>query len=242
MEPHSPEPSPAGSCATDAEPVESASRRSEIAEAARAPAPPAVRPHHSAIVLAAGLSRRMGAKNKLLLRTGGAPMIRRVVERVLATGFVEVVVVLGHEASEVALALSGLEVRTVHNAEFASGQVSSVRVGLRALTLPVDAVMICLGDQPLVTTPDLAAELAAYAERPHGSILVPFRGEQRGNPVILDWNSARETLERGTHFGCRRFMDQHPELVYRWPAPNDHYVRDVDEPADYEALVEAAGA
>jgi len=205
-----------------------------------APREPALRA--SAVVLAAGLSRRMGPENKLLLPVDGEPMIRRGVGRVLAVGLVEVVVVLGHAADEVSRALAGLGVRTVLNDDYASGQVSSVRAGLRGLSEPVDAVMICLGDQPLLDSSDLRAVLAAYAARPHGSILVPFRGERRGNPVVIDWQSARETLEHGTHFGCRHFIERHPERVYRWSAPSDGYVRDVDEPADYRALVGGSGS
>lgn len=200
----------------------------------RAPAGP---PSFSAVVLAAGLSRRMGADNKLLLPVGGRPLIRAVVERVLDAGFVEVVVVLGYEAAQVRAALGALPVRCAHNPAFESGQQSSVRVGLGALVEPVDAVTICLGDQPLLESADLLAERAAFAARPHGSILVPFRGERRGNPVILDRRSVSEALARGTNFGCRRFIDESPERVYRWQAPNDHFVRDVDEPADYQALL-----
>jgi xanthine dehydrogenase accessory factor len=202
-----------------------------------APSPPL---RFSAVVLAAGLSRRMGARNKLLLPMAGEPMIRRVVESVLGAGFVEVVVVTGHQADEVRRALAPLVpagVRLVHNERFDSGQVSSVRAGLAALEQTVDAVAVCLGDQPLVGSADLLALSAAYRERPHGSILVPMRGEERGNPVIVDWSSVRDTLERGLDFGCRHYIDQHPERVYRWSAPSDHFFRDVDEPADYQALL-----
>jgi molybdenum cofactor cytidylyltransferase len=148
--------------------------------------------------------------------------------------------VLGHQADEVRQALAPLGVRTVLNESFESGQVSSVRAGLGALEQPVDAVMVCLGDQPLLGTTDLLALSAAYRERPHGSILVPVRGQQRGNPVIVDWQSARDTLERGVNFGCRHFIDENPDRVYRWPATSDHFVRDVDEPADYASLTESS--
>ncbi len=65
--------------------------------------PPRNRPERvlSAIVLAAGLSRRMGPANKLLLDVGGVPLVRRSVEIVLAHPFAEVVVVTGHESSRV---------------------------------------------------------------------------------------------------------------------------------------------
>jgi xanthine dehydrogenase accessory factor len=233
-------PSPAGaqpavarrSCCDEPEPAipPKAARASLDAEAA-------VGPRVSAVVLAAGLSRRMGAQNKLLLPFEGKPIVRRVIESVLNAGLVEVVVVLGHQADEVLEAIAGLGVRSVNNPDFASGQVSSVRAGLGALERSTDAVMVCLGDQPLVNGTDLLALRRAYADRPHGSILVPVRGAQRGNPVILDWASARETLERGTNFGCRHFMDENPDRVYRWPASSDHFVRDVDEPADYQTLL-----
>lgn len=191
----------------------------------------------SAVVLAAGLSRRMGAQNKLLLPVEGKAMIARVLESVLGAGFGEVVVVLGHDAEAVRRALAPLGVRCVYNERFESGQVSSVRAGLAALEQSADAVMICLGDQPLLTTADLRELQDAYARRPSGSILIPTRAGQRGNPVIIDWQSVRDTLERGLNFGCRHFIDENPERVYRWPAPSDHFVRDVDEPADYQTLL-----
>ncbi len=199
-------------------------------------------PRFAAVVLAAGLSRRMGAPNKLLLALGGEPLIARTVRTVLHTGFEQIVVVLGHQAEEVARALQPLGVAMVHNPDYASGQVSSVRAGLAVLRPPLDAVMICLGDQPLLEVADLGALKRAYRERPHGSILVPRYGEQRGNPVVIDWPSACETLERGTNYGCRNFLDENPERVFHWPAPNEHFVRDVDLPADYQALLVRASA
>jgi len=213
------------------------------AVSAPAPAAPLSRePRFAALVLAAGLSRRMGSPNKLLLPVDGEPLIRRTVRTVLHTGFDEIVVVLGHEADAVAKALEPLGVSTVYNDAFASGQVSSVRAGLAALATPVDAVMVCLGDQPLLTVSDLGALRRAFAERPHGSIVVPTFAGRRGNPVLLDWASAEETLRRGSNFGCRNFLDENPERVYSWPAQTDHFIRDVDEPADYQALVAQANA
>jgi molybdenum cofactor cytidylyltransferase len=128
----------------------------------------------------------------------------------------------------------------VFNPDFESGQVSSVRAGLAALARPVDAVMICLGDQPLLEVSDLGALKRAFRERPHGNIVVPMHGESRGNPVVIDWASAEETLKRGTNYGCRQFLDENAERVYRWPAPTDHFLRDIDVPGDVQPLLERA--
>jgi molybdenum cofactor cytidylyltransferase len=208
----------------------------------RAPQQSLTEPRFAALVLAAGLSRRMGAPNKLLLSFAGEPLIVRSVRTVLHTGFDQIVVVLGHQAQEVGRALEPLGVRSVLNPDFETGQVSSVRAGLAALVPPVDAVMICLGDQPLLEVSDLGALKRAFRERPHGSIVVPTHGESRGNPVVIDWASAEETLKRGTNYGCRHFLDENPERVYRWPAPSDHFLRDLDVPGDLQPLLDRARA
>jgi molybdenum cofactor cytidylyltransferase len=195
----------------------------------------------SAVLLAAGLSRRMGGPNKLLLPVAGEALVRRSARVVAGAGFAEVVVVTGYEAERIEQALAGLPLRFAPNPEYESGQVSSVRAGLAALTSPVDAVLVCLGDQPLLSEADLAALQQAFAARPHGSIVVPVRAEARGNPVALAWQDTREVLERGTNIGCRHFMERNPERVYRWPATSEHFFKDVDQPADYAGIVDGAG-
>jgi xanthine dehydrogenase accessory factor len=232
---------PASCCAVAAADV-GCCAASVAGSASAAPQAGAREPRFAAVVLAAGLSRRMGAPNKLLLALGGEPLIARTVRTVLHTGFDQIVVVLGHQAQLVESALQPLGVRCVLNRDFEAGQASSVRAGLAALVPPVDAVMLCLGDQPLLEVSDLGALKRAFRERPLGSIVVPMWGDSRGNPVVIDWSSAEQTLQRGEHYGCRNFLDEHPERVYRWPAPNEHFVRDVDLPGDYQALIERAGA
>lgn len=194
----------------------------------------------SAVLLAAGLSRRMGGPNKLLLPVAGQPLVVRSLDTLLASGVAEVVVVLGHEAQRVQAALSPLVAsgvaRFVENPEYESGQVSSVRAGLAALREAVDGVLICLADQPALTPSDLIEVQRAFAERPRGDFLVPIHDGQRGNPVVLAWPAVREVLEQGTNLGCRHFMDRHDERVYRWQAPNDHVLKDLDRPSDYAAL------
>src|SRR5690606_16692752 len=79
----------------------------------------------AAAILAAGLSRRMGARNKLLQEVDGAPMVRKVVEHALASRCDRVLVVLGHQAREVRQALSGLRVEFTDNAGYQEGLAAS---------------------------------------------------------------------------------------------------------------------
>ena len=83
------------------------------------------------IVLAAGMSNRMEADNKLLLPVRGMPLVRLSVSNMAMLKDASVTVVLGHEADRVAEALSGIDARFVINESFADGQMTSVIAGLR---------------------------------------------------------------------------------------------------------------
>ncbi len=135
------------------------------------------------IVLAAGTSSRFGAANKLLADWRGQPMLRTVVEAVLATELDPVIVVTGHEAEQVEAALAGLDVQFVRNPDFASGQASSVRTGVAAVPGWCNGAMLLLGDMPRICPGEINALIDAFAGE--ASIVVPQFGGQRGNPVIF---------------------------------------------------------
>lgn len=103
-----------------------------------------------AAILAAGLSRRMGAVNKLVQEIDGVPMVRQVAQQVLASRCSRVIVVLGHEAGAVREAFSGLDVEFVTNNDYHEGLAASVRIAARAAR-DGEALLICLGDMPSVS-------------------------------------------------------------------------------------------
>ena len=191
----------------------------------------------SAIVLAAGESRRMGYVNKLELPVQGMPLIWRTVHTLLCSELQEIVVVVGHEAERVRAILDGLDVCVVYNEHYRQGQVSSVRAGLGAMSKPCDGMMICLSDQALLEPADIHGLIDAFANRSHGSVLVPTHQGQRGNPVICDYGHRQSILSGDRDMGCRQFMEANPDLVYTHEVEVDHVVFDVDTPADYEALL-----
>ena len=194
------------------------------------------RPRVSAILLAAGESRRMGGVNKLLLPIDGVTLVRRTAETLLASGIEEVVAVLGFEAEQVERALSGLPLRFVMNDAFREGQETSVRAGLSAIEPGTDGVMICLGDQPALNPGDIREIERAFIERKRGSVLVPMYRGTRGNPIVLDRNGLDQILARGGKFGCRQLTTHHADLVEPYEMSNDHVLKDIDRPEDYAAI------
>lgn len=192
----------------------------------------------AAIVLAAGRSSRMGS-NKLVAEVGGVPMVRRVAQAALASRASPVVVVTGNDADRVAAALSGLDVRLVHNGAYADGLSTSLKAGLAALPETADAALVLLGDMPLVRGEDCDAILAALAA---DGILVALATAdgKRGNPVAWSRRLFPELRATEGDAGGRallsRYADQVAEVEIGVAA-----AMDADTPAALEAVRARAG-
>jgi molybdenum cofactor cytidylyltransferase len=195
----------------------------------------------SAIILAAGMSTRMG-QNKLLLSFQGKTLIARAVDTLLASEMDEVIVVLGHEAEKVRAQLGGKPVRLVHNPDYRDGLSTSVRVGVRAVSPQVEGIMIYLADQPLLEPADVNFMVKAFAlaKDANKSIVVPLFHGQRGNPVILNASYREAMLEVVGDVGCKRVIKRYSDKVFRVEMETDHVVRDVDNVEDYEEVVSSA--
>jgi molybdenum cofactor cytidylyltransferase len=137
-------------------------------------------PRVAALVLAAGLSSRMG-ENKLLLDFDGQPVLAATLEAVRKSSVAQVVVVTGRDAEAIAAVAQPLQ--CVENPDHALGMASSIRVGMAALA-DVDGVVICLGDMPLVSPRTIDALIAALDPAGGMTIVVPTHQGRRGNPVL----------------------------------------------------------
>jgi molybdenum cofactor cytidylyltransferase len=186
------------------------------------------------IVLAAGLSTRMG-QPKQLLPLGGRTVVQLVVEALV--GQVDrVVVVVGHRADEVAEALAGYPVACVANPEYRTGMLSSVQIGIRAAA-GASAFLICLGDQPGVSGQTIASLLAAARAAGKG-IAVPCHAGRRGHPVLLSSAYAAQILSLGPGQGLNAVTHRHPEDTLEVPLQDQLILQDLDTPADYQRELE----
>lgn len=190
----------------------------------------------SAVLLAAGESRRMAGTNKLLLPIDGVPLLRRSVLTLLQSMVLEIVVVLGHASRQVQPLIADLPVTICYNDRYADGQMSTVHTGLTALTLGCEGVMICLADQPLLTADDIDFLVAVFATRGTHSVVVPTYDGIRGNPIILSFAQREAILQNSPHLGCKHLVENHPEEVMAVPMITDHVVVDIDTREAYEAV------
>jgi molybdenum cofactor cytidylyltransferase len=160
------------------------------------------------VLLAAGAgSRFTGSHHKLLAPLKGAPVVSYAISAMVSAGFEECIVITGSEP------LTGLldDVTEVHNADWASGQRSSVLTAIDyAQTHGFESVVVGLGDQPFIETD--AWKAVADTDAP---IAIATYEGTRGNPVKLSatvWDLFRST-QGDTDAGARALIHLHPELV-----------------------------
>ena len=194
----------------------------------------------AAIVLAAGLSRRMGADNKLLLPYGGQPLVRHTASTLLRAGFARVVAVTGHDAPDVEKALAGLDIELCYNPDFAGGQMTSVVHGLRSLGDAPGPAMVALADMPYLQVSDYQAVAAAFHQHGGDRIIVPHFQQQRGNPIILPTIDVQAAIAGDINTGCRKLIREHPDRVFAMPVDSSAFVRDIDTSADYGRAVNSS--
>lgn len=194
----------------------------------------------SAILLAAGLSSRLG-RNKLLLPLGGSPAVRRAAEALVGSKAAEVVAVTGHERKGVETALGGLGVRLAHNPDYESGQASSLVTGLRAAHPKSDGYLFALGDQPLIG-PGLIDSLIEIFASSRGRALAaaPLINGRRGNPVLISADLKIELLSLRGDEGARGILKgvetKTPERFLTVETEAEEMFWDIDTEADFERV------
>jgi molybdenum cofactor cytidylyltransferase len=189
----------------------------------------------AAVILAAGRSTRMGGPNKLIAEIKGRPLVRIAAEEALASRAEPVIVVTGHDRQRVEAALAGLNVRFVHNPDFAEGLSTSLKAGLAAVPGEADGAIICLGDMPQVRA-SLIDRLIAAFDPPRGAlIVVPTIAGKRGNPVLWSRRFFPELSALEGDVGARHVIGTYHEAVVEVAADTTALV-DVDTPEALSAV------
>ena len=188
-----------------------------------------------AIILAAGRSTRMGS-NKLLEDLNGKPLVRHVAEAALASKVHPVIVVTGHQHEGVSAALEGLNLTFIHNADFADGLSTSLKTGVAALTTEVTAVIVLLGDMPLIPSAAINQLITAFEASPQKIAAVPVYEGEWGNPVLLSRTLFEEVSTLQGDAGARRLLNGRADDVLEVPIASDAVLIDLDTP---EALAKA---
>ncbi|HEX5507222.1 MAG TPA: NTP transferase domain-containing protein, partial [Pseudolabrys sp.] len=190
----------------------------------------------AAVVLAAGRSTRMGAINKMIAEIGGKPLVRIAAEQALGSHASPVIVVTGHQKEKVESALNGLNVRFVHNADYAEGLGTSLKTGIAAVPDSADGAIVCLGDMPQVNAKLIDRLLAAFDPDRGALVVVPTIEGRRGNPVVWARRFFPDLMAIKGDIGARHLIGSYGEAVAEVAVKGEAALTDVDTPESFSAV------
>ena len=193
----------------------------------------------SAVILAAGESRRMGKQNKLLLPIGGEALLVKLVASVCASDVGQVLVVIGHEAEKIRRELNEFPLNFVYNPNFSEGMTTSIKYGVKVVSHECDGLLICLGDMPFINTSEINKLIHAYVKnriKGEGLIVVPVFKRQRGNPVLFSIEFRNDILEHKKESGCKEVIMKNSDSVMEIEMDDEKMLLDVDTMEDYQSV------
>jgi molybdenum cofactor cytidylyltransferase len=190
------------------------------------------RPRVEVVLLAAGASRRMAGRDKLLEPVAGRAMLRAAAEAACASQADRTLVVLPPSAPERRAALDGLSVTVLEAPEWREGMAASLRAGLAA----IDAVVVLLADMPEVTAAHIDRVIAAY-DPDEGREICRAMAEDGspGHPVLFGRRFFESLRALTGDEGARALLGEAAEFVTDVPTPGRGATLDLDTPEAWDA-------
>ncbi len=194
-----------------------------------------------AIVLAAGMSTRMGDSKVLLPWTEHKTIIEHIVDQLIRSRLDYITVVTGHRADEVKRLVKPMGAKVIYNRAYKTGEMlSSLKAGLRAMPDFVTAALVVLGDQPRIQPRVVYQVMNTYAEG-KSDLVAPSYEMRRGHPILIGRRYWPDILALRGDSAPRDVLNRHKDRIVYVDVDTDSILRDVDTPQDYEQERHRAG-
>ncbi len=193
----------------------------------------------SAILLAAGSSKRMGAQDKLLLKYKGHWLVNHVMQQLWEANIDELIIVRKNNSENLLGGKKTERIKIVLNPIAEKGMTTSIQAGIRAAKKDAHGYLICQADMPLISTLEYNQIIASFESKIADSprlITVPFFQNQKGNPIILSAAYLQEILAHQEMEGCRAIVKANVENVSKVEMNTNHVLVDVDTYEDWERI------
>ena len=187
----------------------------------------------SAILLAAGRSRRMGAF-KPLLPFGDTTVIESCLNNLHTAGIENIVVVVGHRAADIRAQLKHLNVSFALNPDPDSQMSASIARGVELVNENAKALLISLVDHPAVPSDVITLLINEWNQG--AKLIQPEYHGRGGHPVLIDLVYRHELLALDPQRGLRALIAAHREEVRRVSVDSPYVARDMDTWEDYRRL------
>ncbi len=166
----------------------------------------------SAILLAAGESKRMKDENKLVKNFKGIPLIKYSVDNILSSQIESLIIVLGYQKEKVEQIIEkNKKIKLTFNKNFEKGMSTSIQEGISNLHEKTEFFFICHADMPFVN-PNIYNSL--IKERNKNDIIVPTYKGQQENPILFSKVMKSEIMSVDGDFGAKKIINLNKNRVF----------------------------
>jgi molybdenum cofactor cytidylyltransferase len=185
----------------------------------------------SAVILAAGESKRMG-QPKLLMAWEGKTILEHTIDNYLNSMASETIVVLGYKAKELTRVIGDRPVISVVNPAYREGMSSSLISGIKSVSPRTQGIMLALADQPAIDSQTINKLIEIFGKR-QKNIVIPVYQGKRGHPVIFHIKYREELLNIRGDIGAREVIQRHADNVLEVAVDCKGVLIDIDTPSDF---------
>lgn len=188
----------------------------------------------SAILLAAGQSKRMNGENKLTKEIHSIPLIKHSIKNILSSSVDELIVVLGYQKEIIEKLIGKNEkIKIIFNKNFENGMASSIKTGLNHFSEKTEAFFICLGDMPLVKH-NIYNQL--IKSKDNKEIIVPTYKGQQGNPVLFDKSMKEKIMVITGNVGAKKILELNKDKILSLEINDQSIVKGFNTQEDFSSL------
>ena len=166
----------------------------------------------TAILLAAGESKRMNGENKLIKKIYGKSLIEHSVKNILESSIDELIIIIGHQSELIKNILSRhKKIKFIFNNKYKTGMASSIQIGLNNLSKETQSFFICLGDMPNINKQIYNSLIKS--KNSHQIIIPTYKG-QSGNPVLFDKSMKEIIINIEGDNGAKKIINMHRDQTF----------------------------
>ena len=189
----------------------------------------------SAILLAAGESKRMVDENKLIKKYKSIPLIKHAVSNVLNSPIDELIIVIGYQKKSIEKIIGeNKKIKFIANPNFESGIASSIKKGLDSLSKETEVFFICLGDMPNVNKEIYNQLINASFSNKDKEIFVPYYQERQANPILFSKKMKDEIQKIEGDFGAKKIIADNEKKVFKLSTQDKGVITDFNKINDFE--------
>ncbi len=187
----------------------------------------------SAILLAAGQSKRIKGKNKLLLKYKRKTLINHVLKSLIESKVNKIIIVLGHEGRKIKkIALKSKKIIFVFNSNYAKGISTSIKCGIKKISKKNIGFLITHADMPLVSKTILNTLCSALKSK-NKEIFVPIYKRKIGNPLAFKYSMIKSLKKIKGDRGAKKLIRSNKSKVQLVKMKSKTILIDFDQLKDF---------